>query len=109
MTLQLALFICSACLNAISMYLLLTYGRRNNQPSKPIDELINHTQQQSETITKAVELSNAYCNAVFYITQRTGITDEEKEVLDEVQMKQRNFLYHLRKLNPNYSIIKEHE
>lgn len=107
MTIQLALFICSACLNAISMCLLLAYGRRSKQPSKPVDELINYAKQQSETITKAVELQNAYTNALFYITSRTGITEEEKEVMDEVQMKQRNFLYHLRKLNPNYSIIKD--
>lgn len=103
------------CANVMSIALNLSafirqrmVQKQQRKPSKPVDELINHARQQSEAIEKATELNNAYANAMFYITQRTGITEEEKEVLDEVQMKQRNFLYHLRKLNPDYTIIKNH-
>lgn len=64
--------------------------------------------QESEIIGKAIELQNAYCKAIYHITERVDITECEDKLLREVNMKQRNFLYHLRKLNPDYTIIKNH-
>lgn len=116
---ELILFIVT-CANVMSIALNLSafirqrmVQKQQRKPSTPVDELINHARQQSEAIEKATELSNAYCAAIYTLTERMAkadmaSTDEETELIKQVNMKQRNFLYHLRKLNPDYTIIKNH-
>lgn len=70
------------------------------------DTFADFANKQQEAITKAVELNNAYCNALQTVLERAGSTEEEDELHNEVNKRQKTFLYHLRKLNPDYTIIK---
>lgn len=96
-----------SCLNFISIALFFRrwYQFKTRQQDEA-NSFADHALKQGEIIGKAIELQNAYCNAIYEITQRVDITETEDELLREVNMRQRNFLYHLRKINPNYSIIK---